>query len=205
MSLALMPMTGGARTIADFFASEPGEIFTLLTRTNRLDMVDYFLNGQMVPIQNNLGGESRLVELDSVYLKVKTSAGQEVEMRLMTAGKRDTVIAVIETAMTPVPDSRLTLWNPQWQRYVRTGTFFKTPTIDDFIVKKMPRELRSDLQDATIFPLIRFTFTGDGHNELEASHGIEQFLAPNEYKRFAGYLKPSIRYRVNGVKIKPVK
>lgn len=203
LSLALLPMTGTARTIADFFASEPGNIFPLLTRTNRLDMVDYHKSGQTVAIANNLTGESRLLELDSTYIKVQTSGSKMVEMLMRTAGK-DTVITVIETVMTPVPDSRLTQWNSHWQRYI-SDRLFAMPAIDDFFVKKMPQELRADLQDAMIFPLIRLSFTGEKHDTIEASHGLEQFLASNEYQRFAAYLKPSLKYRFNGLKIKPVK
>ena len=203
LSLALMPLTGTARTIADFFANEPGIIFPLLTRTNRLDMVDYYNSGQMVAMSNNLAGESRLMELDSTYLKVKTSESRVVEMRMRTAGK-DTVITVIETVMTPVSDSRLTQWNSHWQRYI-SEKLFAMPGIDDFIAKKMPKELRADLQDAMIFPLIHLTFKGENHDTIEATHGLEQFLAPSEYKRFASYLKPSLSYRFNGLKIKPVK
>lgn len=203
LSLALLPLTGTARTIADFFASEPGNIFSLLTRTNRLDMVDYHKSGQTVAIANNLTGESRLLELDSTYIKVQTSGSKMVEMLMRTAGK-DTVITVIETVMTPVPDSRLTQWNVHWQRYV-SDRLFAMPAIDDFIVKKMPQELRADLQDAMIFPLIKLTFTGEKHDTIEASHGLEQFLASSEYQRFASYLKPSLKYRFNGLKIKPAK
>ena len=203
LSLALLPMTGTARTIADFFASEPGNIFPLLTRTNRLDMVDYHKSGQTVAIANNLTGESRLLELDSTYIKVQTSGSKMVEMLMRTAGQ-DTVITVIETVMTPVPDSRLTQWNVHWQRFT-SDRLFAMPAIDDFIVKKMPQELRADLQDAMIFPLIRLSFTGEKHDTIEASHGLEQFLASNEYQRFAAYLKPSLKYRFNGLKIKPVK
>ena len=203
LSLALLPLTLTARTIADFFASEPGNIFPLLTRTNRLDMVDYHKSGQTVAIANNLTGESRLLELDSTYIKVQTSGSKMVEMLMRTAGK-DTVITVIETVMTPVPDSRLTQWNSHWQRYI-SDRLFAMPAIDDFFVKKMPQELRADLQDAMIFPLIRLTFTGENHDTIEASHGLEQFLASNEYQRYAAYLKPSLKYRFNGLKIKPVK
>ena len=203
LSLALLPMTGTARTIADFFASEPGNIFPLLTRTNRLDMVDYHKSGQTVAIANNLTGESRLLELDSTYIKVQTSDAKVVEMLMRTAGK-DTVITVIETVMTPVPDSRLTQWNVHWQRFT-SDRLFAMPAIDDFFVKKMPQELRADLQDAMIFPLIRLSFTGEKHDTIEASHGLEQFLASNEYQRFAAYLKPSLKDRFNGLKIKPVK
>ena len=203
LSLALLPMTGAARTIADLFATEPGNIFPLLTRTNRLDMVDYYNSGQMVAVPNNLAGQTRLLELDSAYLKVQTSESRVVEMRMRKAGK-DTVITVIETVMTPVPDSRLTQWNVHWQRYTSDKLFSK-PSIDDFIVKKMPGELRADLQDVMIFPLVGLTFAGEGHDIIEATHGLEQFLVPSEYKRFASYLKPSLRYRFNGLKIKPVK
>lgn len=204
MSMALLPLDGAARTIADFFACEPGNVFPLLTRTNRLDLVDYYNSGQTVAVPNNLGGTSQLEALDSAYLKVQTSESKVVEMRMLTTGTRDTVMVVIETVLTPVPDSKLTLWNSKWQM-LRTDRHFKMPGIDDFIVKKMPRELRADLQDAMIFPLIQLTFKGDRRLQVEATHGLEQFLAPSEFKRFAPYLKPSITYRMSGTKIKPVK
>ena len=200
---ALLPSTMSARTIGELFGTEPGQIFPLLTRTNRLDMVDYYNSGRIVDMENNLTGDSRLLELDSTYLKVQTSDSRVVEMLMRTAGK-DTVITVIETVMTPVPDSRLTQWNVHWQRFT-SDKLFSMPAIDDFIVMKMPHELRLDLQDQMIFPLIKLTFTGENHDIIEASHGLEQFLAPSEYKRFAQYFKPSIRYRFNGLKIKPLK
>lgn len=203
LSLALLPLTGMARTISDFFASEPGNIFPLLTRTSRLDMVDYYNSGKTVAIANNLEGESSLLQLDSAYLKVQTSKNRVVEMRMRTAGK-DTVITVIETVMTPVPDSRLTQWNVHWQRFT-SDKLFAMPGIDDFIIRKMPHDLRADLQDAMIFPLIQLTFKGEGHDIIEAAHGLEQFLAKEEYQRYSSYLKPSISYRFNGLKIKPVK
>ncbi len=203
LTMALLPSSAMARSIIDLFASEPGNIFSLLTRTNRLDMVDYYNSGQQVAVPNNLAGEARLLELDSAYLKVQTSPGRVVEMRLRTAGK-DTVITVIETVLTPVPDSRLTQWNAHWQRYT-SDKLFSMPSIDDFMVRRMSSELRADLQDAMIFPLIQLTFKGDSHDVIEATHGLEQFLAPGEYKRFADYLKPSLTYRFNGLKIKPVK
>ena len=151
LSLALLPSIGNARTIADLFAIEPGTIFPLLTRTNRLDMVDYYNSGQQVNIGNNLVGESKLLELDSAYLKVQTSPCRLVEMRMRTVGK-DTVVTVIETVLTPVPDSRLTQWNVHWQRYT-SDKLFKMPDIDDFIVKKMSPEKRADLEAVMIFRL----------------------------------------------------
>ena len=201
--MALTPLSGTARSIVDLFAMEPGNIFPLLTRTNRLDMVDYYNSGQQVAVPNNLAGEATLLELDSTYIKVQTSASRVVEMRMRIAGK-DTVVTVIETVLTPIPDSRLTQWNAHWQRYT-SDKIFKMPGIDDFIIGKMPKELRADLQDAMIFPLIRLTFKGENHDLIEATHGLEQFLVASEYQRYAGYLKPSLSYRFKGLKIMPVK
>ena len=166
-------------------------------------MVDYFLNGQQVTIQNNMEGGSQLLELDSAYLKLQASPAKVVEMRMRKVGK-DTVITVIETVMTPVPDSRLTQWNTHWQRYT-SDKLFAMPEIDDFLVKKMSTDKRADLQAVMLFPLVQLTFKGENHDIIEATHGLEQFLAPVEYKRFAEYFKPSIRYRFDGLKIKPVK
>lgn len=203
LSMVLMPSTGMARTIADFFASEPGTVFPLLTRTARLDLVDYYNSGQSVAMQNNLAGESRLLALDSTFIKVQTSASRDVEMLMRMVGK-DTVITVIETVRTPVPDSRLTQWNNHWQQYV-SNRLFSMPTIDDFIAGKMPGELRADLQDAMIFPLIALAFKGEKHDVIEATHGLERFLVKSEYERFAPYLKPSLTFSFNGLKIKPAK
>ena len=203
LSMALMPSTGFSRTIADLFALEPGTIFPLLTRTNRLDMVDYYNSGQKVAVNNNLAGESRLLELDSAYLKVQTSESRVVEMLMRKAGK-DTVITVIETVLTPVPDSRLSQWNVHWQRFTSDKLFAK-PGIDNFIVGKMSSELRADLQAVMIFPLVELTFEGKNHDTIRATHSLDRFPVPEEYKRFASYLKPSISYRFDGLKIKPVK
>jgi hypothetical protein len=205
LAVMLLPLMGSARTISDFFASEPGKIFPLLTRTHRLDMVDYYNSGQDVDMVNNLEGVSKFRDLDSTYLMVATSGGKTVEMLLLTSGK-DSLIAVIETAKLPVCDSRISFWTTDWQPARNGDKMFKMPTIDDFIVREMPRELRLDLQDAMIFPVIELTFTGDDFDTLVAAHKMKEFLAPDEYARFEPYLKPCIYYRINGTKkFKPAK
>ncbi len=201
--LSLLPSTVAARTVGDLFASEPGKIFVLLTRTNRLDMVDYHLNGQNVAISNLEDGDSRLVDMDSTWLKVQSSASKTVEMRMMVNG-RDTVVALIETVLTPTPDSRITFWNAQWQP-VKAGKVFKTPELDDFILKSMSADMRDELSVLMPFPFIEMHFSGERHDGLEAVFKAKESIGPGQYMRFAPYIKETLNYRINGVKIKTVK
>jgi len=203
MLTGLLASAGMARTVADLFASEPGNIFMLLPRSVRLDMVDYYNSGQVVAARNNLGGDSQFEALDSLYLKLRASDVKTVEMRMVPA-KRDTMIIVIETVLTPVPDSRLTCWNSQWQR-LNTARLFSMPVIEDFMTRKMPDDLRADLDAAAPFQLIELTLEGTSHDTIVARHGLARFLVASEYARFSPYLTDRITYRLHGNKIKRVK
>jgi len=200
---ALLAGSGMARTVADLFGSEPGDIFMLLPRVTRLDMVDYYNSGQAVAARNNMGGESQLLALDSVYLKLQASAVKTVEMR-MVASKRDTVIIVIETVETPVPDSRITFWDSQWKP-LRDNKLIKRPTLDDFMTRQMPDDLRADLDMAAPFALIELAFDGDQHDTVVARHGLKRFLTQAEWARYSAYFTDQITYRLQGAKLKRVK
>jgi len=202
MSLMLAG-AGMARDVADLFGTEPGNIFMLLPRTVRLDMVDYYRSGQTVAASNNMGGDSQFAALDSVYLKLVASDARVVEMRMLV-NKRDTVVMVIETVRTPVPDSRITYWDAQW-RQINAARWFTMPTIDDFMTRKMPADLRADLEAAAPFPLVELTLAGDRHDRVVARNGLKQFLTPVDYKRYAPYMTDSLTYQFNGYKLKRVK
>ena len=113
LTVMLAMLVGEARTVRDFFASEPGDVFTLLTKTTRLDMIDYYDNGTVVAASNNMAGTSQIDTITNEYLRLQVSDAKTVEMRLMR-WKSDTIIAVVETVETPVKDSRITFYNKHW-------------------------------------------------------------------------------------------
>lgn len=201
--LMMVAVVSEARTVADLFGSEPGQVFGLLPRTVRLDMVDYYRSGQTVAARNNMGGDSQFESMDSVYLRLRSSASTIVEMRLL-ASKRDTIIMVITTVQTPVADSRITFWDTEWHP-LRASKLFHAPQMDDFIKSDMPEQLRADLQAVMNFPLIEMRLEGECHDKLVARHGLQEFLVPTDYHRFEPYLLPSLTYHINGTKIKSVK
>ena len=192
-----------ARTMRDLFITEHADICLVLTKTNRLDMLDYYDSGQKHEMDNNMDGKSVLTVADSDFVELNMSESRTVQMKLLTQGI-DTVIAVIETFKTPTPDSKISFYNTAWIQQ-NEKLFFSMPTMNDFILKSIDKKKRAELLAEITFPLIKLEFTGANHNTLTASHGLKQFLVAEDYNRIARYYIPSITYNVQGIKIKRTK
>lgn len=201
--LTALPLSLPARTVREFFADEPGQIFAIINRSARLDMCDYFDAGQKVSVENLFGNGTRLDTITDLYMRLHTSETHIVEIRLMPF-KSDTIIAVIETALTPAPDSHITFYNRHWYR-LREIKPFKAPTINDFFLSSTPKDTRRELIAGLQFPMIEYTFTGPGFATLEARHSLRAFLGKEVFKSYAPYMRPTLTYRIDGAKIKPLK
>lgn len=188
-----------ARAVRDFFASEPGIVFPLLPVNTRLDMLDYFDNGQIVSATNNLGNDTQIISLDSTFLSVQTSECRTVELRMFTPSAHDTVIAVIETVELPMADSRISFYDRNW-KLLQTSKFITPPTMADFFTKATPRSKRADLLSSIDFPLIKLMFKGKAHDVVVAKSGLKDFYSPIDYKRFEPYVTDSLFYTFNGRK-----
>lgn len=123
-------LTASARTVLDFFAEAPEEIIPLLTTNTRLDMIDYYASGLSTPSSNTLSGKSRIVEADSLQAEIQLS--EEVTFQLaLYPTKNDTLIVVVETFATPIPDSKIKVLNKDWSLREERITFDRK----DFISK----------------------------------------------------------------------
>ena len=87
--LMCLPQAAQSRTVRDFFASEPDDIFLLVPHSVRLDLLDYYDSGQRVQLANRMGDGTQIVELDSVYLKIRTSASRVGGVVIDTAAASD--------------------------------------------------------------------------------------------------------------------
>lgn len=189
-----------ARTVRDFFASEPGELLTLVPRTVRLDMLDYYDSGTIVQASNNMGTDTRLDTVTDNFLRLHTSDAKTLEMRLMR-WKSDTIIAVVETVETPVKDSRITFFNKNWVRLKEIKPF-KMPTMEDFLLPTVKKDKRKEILKGIAFPLIELSFGGPDFEELTARHGLAAFLGKEEWAQLKPYFRPTLTYRVQNGKIK---
>lgn len=114
-----------AQTMEEAFVAMPDSLLPLLTRNNRLDMVDFVHNHMEARVENRLGSDSRMETLTDDYLKIKLTENAVVEMRMLPWQDSLKVVAVVETVYAPAPDSRVTFYDREW-RTVEAFSRFQT-------------------------------------------------------------------------------
>lgn len=194
--LMCLPQAAQSRTVRDFFANEPDDIFLLVPHSVRLDLLDYFDSGQRIQLANRMGDGTQIVELDSTYLKIRTSASRVVELLVLPYTKSDTILAVIETVSIPTPDSRLRFFNSNWVELSSIQPLRPMPTIADLFLPAASKAKRKELLDRLPFTVLEMTFTGQDHRTLTVKHNLQQFLTREEYALFAPWMKGEITYTV---------
>lgn len=144
-----------ARTAADFFTEAPGSVLPLLDRNARLDMIDYFRHGLPTTTTNLFNGASKVLSESENCIDVQISRDASLQIALLPL-KNDTIIAVIETVLTPVADSGITFYRSDWSPVPVQPAM---PAAADFI----PKDRRKELKDAEMPPAayIRASFNSN--------------------------------------------
>lgn len=198
----LSDFTVPARTIRDFFISEPDDIFIIIDKNTRLDLLDYYDGGRIVSTQNALGDDTQLIKVSDNYLSIQLSESSTVEMQLIFPSKKDTVIVVNHIVYTPVPDSKLMFYNKDWEK-LNNKKFIKEPTIESFInIESLSFKKKKDILDMVEFPLISYSINPQ-KNKIVASNGLKEYLTKEEYNKIAPYFKNNIEFILKGKKYIP--
>lgn len=180
-------------TASKAFADAPREVFPLLTEMTRLDMIDYFASGARTASRNVLDGESRIEEMTPAVLKVSMSDVSDYELAILPA-KGDTIIALIATVMTPVPDSRLTFYTDGWE--ISEKPRFTEPTLREWLLPSA-KGIIDDIENA--IPFVPATYRIDtASQELTITNNLKELLPEADYNLVKNHVKPSLRYKWNG-------
>ena len=129
VSLPLLCVSLSATPIDSIFANLHIKELSLLTKTNRLDLLDYANCGQSAQVENVYYGKTSLANKTDAYLHIEMTSVSSVDLLLLPRLLGDTVIGVISTMTEPIIESQL-------QFYTLNGTpvriDFKLPSILDF-------------------------------------------------------------------------
>ncbi len=178
------------------FVEAPQEVFPLLDRTTRMDMIDYFNNGMSTASANNINGHSRITALSPESVSIEMSDASDYQLVMLPAGN-DTIIGVITTVKSPAPDSRIDFFSKDWVRQA-DGGFFVKPQLSDWLTDEGKKN--SD-QVNTFVPFLLIGYSYDPSTQtLTLTNNTSSFLSSDIYDIVAGDLRSQLTYKWNGKK-----
>lgn len=185
----------------DAFINAPQEVFPAIDKMTRMDMADYFNSGSPKPSKNNLKGECRIISATPDQISFTGSEVADVELSLLPM-KSDTIIMVVTTLKTPVPDSAVKFYAyPGWEP-VTKGVFI-VPGLNEWTAKntEMPRE---DIENAVPFILASFTYKPDTRSLVIENH-IGDYLPRETGEKVKNALSERLVYKWTGSKFQAEK
>lgn len=183
---------GDLRTL---FINMPDSIMPTLTKSERLDFLDYMDSGMRARVKNKLGGESVMTYFSDKSLMILTSRSGRLEMVLLDRKKGQDLICIIRTVSARYDDSRITFYNEDWTP-VDGKSLIELPQFDDYLTKTA---LKSDSLD--VFrkrSLLRLQSASAIGNTLEFRYTSLDYIGEDADK-YRSWLKPEpLRYTWNG-------
>lgn len=185
--------------IRGYFTEMPDSLLFLLSRTNRLDLVDFYDYGMEAKVTNRLSGSTVLKELSADRLLLQYTEKSQVLMRLFWQKDSVAVICIVHTVQTGMQHSTVEFYDSSWQK-IDSDELISVPYFDDYIKREYARNdtanmLRECCELQTVLILspekvdgLAFYFTG------------LDFLEDGE-SRYAHFLQPVVRHW-NGKKFK---
>ena len=195
-------LTLGAASAEDLrtlFVNMPDSIMPTLTKSERMDFLDYMDSGMKARVQNKLGGESIMTALTEQSLTVVTSQSGRLEMVLFPYKKGTNLICIIKTVTARYDDSRLAFYNEDWMP-IETGNLIELPHFDDYLTKEA---LKSDSLDMLKKQsMLRLQLATASDNGLEFSYTSLDYIG-EDADRYRSWLKSEpVRYIWTGKRFK---
>ena len=195
MTLVSVALGGAAQTAATAsspsaraFASAPQNVFPLLDRNTRLDLIDYAVNNLSTPAANELAGHSAITEITPTDLTVKLTDSSSAQLCVLPAG-RDSVIVLITTVAAPGLDSSLSVYTKDWAP-LPTADVFKKPGWKEWFTPDADKETVLAL---TPFMLASYRFD-PATSTLTLTNNLQKFLDADTYSQVEPSLQKSLTY-----------
>ena len=198
MILALAMSFAYAADIRALFIAMPDSIMPALTKSERMDFLDYIDSGMKARVRNKLGGESEMTELSDNSLTVQTSRSGKLQMALFQRKDGTVLICIIKTVTARFDDSRITFYKEDWTP-VESESLIELPKFDDYLTKQALKHGYLELEIKSILRLQSAVAVDGG---LEFRYTSLDYIG-EDADRFRSYFKADpVRYVWNGKRFK---
>lgn len=103
-----------AVTLKDIFLQMPSDVLPTLNLAARRDLVDFYENNRTATAPSVFDYKATLSVFTEDYLLLQTSSVSTLQVKLLPVSD-NTVILLINTAMGPLPDSRVRFYTKNWK------------------------------------------------------------------------------------------
>ncbi len=188
-----------AQDLRTLFINMPDSIIPALTRSDRMDFLDYMDSGMKARAVNKLGGESVMTALSERMLSVTTSGSGKVDMMLLPRKNSSSLICIIRTVTARYDDSHLEFYNEDWTP-VDAKQLIELPKFDDYLTKEtLKQDSLSYFKKLSILRLQSVTATD---NTLEFRYTSLDYLGEDADKYRSWIKSDPIIYNWTGKRFK---
>lgn len=169
------------------FADVQAEALDLLSRSARLDMMDYAEAGTPYSAVNEMYGHSTITAYSDSCISVDLTAVSSAQVFTLPT-RRGGVAALIYTVDPGAADSQITFYSPQLKP-VKAGKHFKAPRPGDFLAPQHRRDkqARATLEAELPFTAMRYTYL-PATMQLRVTLSLHGLLSQEQLLRLAPLL-----------------
>lgn len=171
-----------AQILREVWIEMPDSVLPYLSKSQRTELVDYVDMKADPAVLNAFGDSVRIERMTNNYLLVKASKVTRLEIKLLDNNN----LALVQTWKAPVAESKLSLFNLQWQPKEAVVVY------NENIVKpdSMSEEEFADLK-SLMYPRMREYRLSAENNSLSVSWNYS-LLSKKDAKRVADLLKMQV-------------
>ena len=183
-----------AQDIKTVFLAMPDSITPLLSEVNKADFIDFKASNMEAKVQNKFFRPSIMKTLTADYICIQMTENSTWQMKLLPLG--DTyLVGIIETVGTNVKDSRLYLYDLDWQALTAESYQVKVQ-LADFIkssAKSSDQVLESSLKALDIHTYL-YSFSANTLELVIEFTGLN-YLDQELQKKIKDFIKPKLTYQ----------
>lgn len=208
----MLPLAAVAAAPADTISVErafveiPAKTLDLLSRSARLDMLDYYAADSIYQAPNAMEGLSSLKTVGKDYIALRITPVTTLQLKVLKDKKGNDVVMSVYTvgADGQAPDSDVRFYSVRMEE-LPVAKYFVYPKLADFFeIPKGSLTKMKEIESLIPFPTIEYVADSDS-SDLKARLTVGEFMTQDDYNIVKLFLRPEITLRWDGSKYKLTK
>lgn len=178
---------GRAQELRSLFVAMPDSVLPLLTKTNRMDCVDFLDSNMKAEVKNRFNNTSELKVLTKDYLELQLTSQSSVEMKLLPLNDSVKVVCMVHTVCGSVCDSEITFYDTLWKQ-LPAKNYITLPEVDRFYYLNTNDESYATVRKAADMNLMKANLSSEA-STLTFIYTTPDYLSKEDREKLELYLR----------------